>query len=158
MPSRRDVGVLLPLHAIQTKGGNVIANARAIPVIPVSNLEKGIEFYEGVLGLPLQQRIEDLPANREARFKVGQTDLGIYESVAAGQSRATLMTFEVDDIEATVDDMRSRGVTFEEYDMPNLKTENGIATTGEEKGAWFKDPDGNILAVTQVVRKPAAVS
>jgi catechol 2,3-dioxygenase-like lactoylglutathione lyase family enzyme len=136
----------------------VIANARAIAVIPVSNLEQGIEFYEAELGLPLQQRIEDLPENREARFKVGQTEFAIYESVGAGQSRATLMAFEVDDIDATVKDMQSRGVTFEEYDMPNLKTQNGIATTGDEKAAWFKDPDGNILAVSQLVRRPAAVS
>jgi catechol 2,3-dioxygenase-like lactoylglutathione lyase family enzyme len=136
----------------------VIENARAIAVIPVSNLEKGIEFYEGTLGLPLQQRIESLPQNREGRFKVGKTEFGIYESVGAGQSRATLMAFEVDDIEATAKDMRSRGVTFEEYDLPNLKTEDGIAEMGGEKGAWFKDPDGNILAVVQSARKPAAVS
>lgn len=135
----------------------MIANARAIAVIPVSNLEKGIEFYEGTLGLPLQQRVETLPQNPEARFKVGQTEFSIYESVGAGQSRATLMAFEVDDIEAIVEDMRSRGVAFEEYDLPDLKTENGIATTGDEKAAWFKDPDGNILAVSQLVRKPAAV-
>jgi catechol 2,3-dioxygenase-like lactoylglutathione lyase family enzyme len=136
----------------------VITNARAVPIIPVSNLEKGIEFYEGKLGLPVERRVDDLPQNRLARFRVGDTFLDIYESVGAGQSRATLMSFEVEDIEETVADMRSRGVTFEEYDMPGLKTENGIATTGEEKGAWFKDPDGNILAVAQFVRKPAAVA
>jgi catechol 2,3-dioxygenase-like lactoylglutathione lyase family enzyme len=136
----------------------VIANARAIAVIPVSNLEQALEFYEGALGLPVQQRIETLPQNREARFKVGQTEFAVYESVGAGESRATLMAFEVDDVEATVEDMRSRGVTFEEYDLPDLKTENGIATTADEKAAWFKDPDGNIIAVSQPVRKPAAVS
>lgn len=146
------------LNATATKGGSVIANARAIPLIPVSKLEKGIEFYEGTLGLPLQQRVESLPQNREGRFKVGATEFGIYESVGAGQSRATLMAFEVDDIEATAEDMRTRGVTFEEYDLPDLKTEDGIADIGDEKGAWFKDPDGNILAVVEVVRKPAAVS
>jgi catechol 2,3-dioxygenase-like lactoylglutathione lyase family enzyme len=136
----------------------VIANARAIALIPVSNRERAIEFYEGTLGLPVQQRMESLPQNREARFKVGRTEFGVYESVGAGQSRATLMAFEVDDIEATVQDMRSRGVTFEEYDLPDLKTENGIATTTDEKAAWFKDPDGNILAVAEPARKPAGVS
>jgi catechol 2,3-dioxygenase-like lactoylglutathione lyase family enzyme len=136
----------------------VITNARAVPIIPVSNLEKGIEFYGGKLGLPLEERFEELPQNRLARFKVGKTELDIYESVGAGESRATLMAFEVDDIEETVEDLQSRGVVFEEYDMPNLKTENGIATIGDEKGAWFKDPDGNILAVSQPVRKAAAVS
>jgi catechol 2,3-dioxygenase-like lactoylglutathione lyase family enzyme len=136
----------------------VIANARAIAVIPVSNLDQAIEFYEGTLGLPVHQRIETIPQNREARFKLGQTEFGVYESVGAGQSRATLMAFEVDDVAATVEDLRSRGVTFEEYDLPGLKTEDGIATIGDEKAAWFKDSDGNILAVSQLVRKPAAVS
>jgi catechol 2,3-dioxygenase-like lactoylglutathione lyase family enzyme len=136
----------------------VIANARAIAVVPVSNLEQAIEFYEGTLGLPVHQRIETIPQNREARFKVGQTEFGVYESVGAGQSRATLMAFEVDDVDATVEDLRSRGVTFEEYDLPDLKTEDGVATIGDERAAWFRDPDGNIIAVSQLVRKPAAVS
>jgi catechol 2,3-dioxygenase-like lactoylglutathione lyase family enzyme len=136
----------------------VIANARAVAVIPVSNLEAAIQFYEGKLGLPLEARVESLPQNREARFKVGETAFSAYESVGAGQSRATLMAFEVDDVEATVEDMRSRGVAFEEYDLPELKTKDGIAEMGDEKGAWFKDPDGNILAVVQAVRKPAAVT
>jgi predicted enzyme related to lactoylglutathione lyase len=149
---------LLPLTATAMKGGNVIANARAIAVIPVSNLERGIEFYEGRLGLPVEQRIDSIPQNREARFKVGETGFSIYESVGAGQSRATVMAFEVGDIEATVEDMRSRGVAFEEYDLPELKTERGVATTGDEKAAWFKDPDGNILAVVQPTRKPAGVA
>lgn len=127
----------------------MIGNPRAVAIIPVSNLETAVEFYEGTLGLELEERSESLPENREARFKLGSTNLGIYESVGAGQSRATLAGFEVDDIEAAADDLRSRGLTFEEYDMPGLKTENGIADIGHEKAAWFKDPDGNILALTQ---------
>ncbi|MGH2654353.1 MAG: VOC family protein [Actinomycetota bacterium] len=46
-------------------------------------------------------------------------------------------------------ELRAKGVTFEEYDMPGLKTVNGIAELGGEKGAWFKDPEGNILSVSQ---------
>ncbi len=56
----------------------------------------------------------------------------------------------VEDIEATVTELRSRGVTLEEYDMPGLKTENGIAQVGPEKAAFFKDPDGNILSVVEM--------
>ena len=58
-----------------------------------------------------------------------------------------LATFEVEDAEATVGEMRAKGITFEEYDMPGLKTEGGIAEVAGSKGGWFKDPDGNILAV-----------
>jgi hypothetical protein len=53
----------------------------------------------------------------------------------------------VDDVEKAVVDLRSKGVTFEEYDMPGIKTVNGIADMGDFKGAWFKDPEGNILAI-----------
>jgi catechol 2,3-dioxygenase-like lactoylglutathione lyase family enzyme len=132
----------------------MIGNPRVVAIVPVSNLEKGIEFYEGTLGLELEERNESLPQNREARFKVGAARFGIYESTGAGQSRHTLASFEVEDIEATAEDLRARGLTFEEYDMPGLKTENGIADIGHEKAAWFKDPDGNILAVES--RVPAA--
>ena len=134
----------------------MIGNPRVVAIVPVSSLEKGIEFYEGTLGLELEERNESLPQNREARFKLGAARFGIYESVGAGQARHTLASFEVDDLEAAADDLRSRGLTFEEYDMPNLKTENGIADIGHEKAAWFKDPDGNILALAELVRTPAA--
>ena len=136
----------------------MIGSTGAIAIIPVSNLERGIAFYTEKLGLELETQNESLPQNREARFKVGPTRFGIYESVGAGQSRHTLATFEVEDIEATADDLRARGLAFEEYDMPNLKTENGIADIGHEKAAWFKDQDGNILAIAELARTPAAVS
>jgi hypothetical protein len=60
------------------------------------------------------------------------------------------MTFEVADVDAVVDDLVSRGVTFEQYDFPGVKTdERGVAQIQGERGAWFKDPDGNILAIGQ---------
>ena len=69
------------------------------------------------------------------------------------------MGWEVDDIEATVTDLRSRGVVFEEYDFPGLKTVDGIATIGDLKTSWFKDSEGNTLAISnevaEVMRKAA---
>jgi catechol 2,3-dioxygenase-like lactoylglutathione lyase family enzyme len=59
------------------------------------------------------------------------------------------MAFMVDDIDAAVKGLRDAGVTFEEYDLPGLKTVDGIADAEGERGAWFKDPDGNILALGQ---------
>jgi hypothetical protein len=56
----------------------------------------------------------------------------------------------VKDVEAAVADLRAKGVTFEEYDMPGLKTVDGIAGLGEERVAWFKDPEGNILSLAQI--------
>jgi len=67
--------------------------------------------------------------------------------VGAGKSRATVAAFVVGDLDAVVASLRERSVVFEEYDLPGLKTENGIAAVGSVRAAWFKDPDGNILAV-----------
>ena len=131
------------------KGGTMIANAKAEPVIPVSDLDRAAGFYGETLGLSEVARYEEPAANPMIRYAVGDSTVLIYKSVGAGQSRHTLVGFIVDDIEAAVDDLRGRGVTFEEYDMGDIKTENGIAALGDDKAAWFKDPDGNILGVGQ---------
>jgi catechol 2,3-dioxygenase-like lactoylglutathione lyase family enzyme len=135
----------------------MLTNARLAAVIPVSDIEASIRFYEGKLGLKLTERRDDIPENPEAHFELGGADLLLYKSVGAGQSRHTLAGFQVDDIDAAVSGLRDNGVTFEDYDMPGLKTEDGIATMGDSKGAWFKDPDGNILAVEHRVRVREAV-
>jgi catechol 2,3-dioxygenase-like lactoylglutathione lyase family enzyme len=128
----------------------MLKDAEIGAVVPVSNVEQAVEFYGSVLGLELQERRDDLPQNREAEFRAGDGSLLAYESVGAGQSRHTVVGFRVRDIDATVASLRERGVRFEEYDLPDLKTENGIATVGSVRAAWFRDPDGNILAVESV--------
>ena len=135
----------------------MLTNARLAAVIPVSDIEASTRFYEETLGLKHVERRDDLPENPEAHFEVGGADLLLYKSVGAGQSRHTLAGFEVDDIDTAVAALRDNGVTFEEYDMPGLKTEDGIASMGDTRGAWFKDPDGNILAVESRVPATQAV-
>jgi catechol 2,3-dioxygenase-like lactoylglutathione lyase family enzyme len=127
----------------------VLDRAQIAAVIPVSDIDRAAAFYGETLGLNVVIRRDDLPQNREAEFATGEGRLVVYESVAAGQSRGTLAGFRVEDIESAVADLRTRGVAFEEYDMPDLKTENGIASIGDVRAAWFKDPDGNILAIEQ---------
>jgi predicted enzyme related to lactoylglutathione lyase len=128
----------------------MLARARIAAVIPVSDVEAAIRFYGDTLGLLLRERRSDLPENREAEFEAGDGTLLVYESVGAGQSRHTVAGFRVDDIDEAVAELRRRGVVFEEYDLPDLKTEGGIATVGDVRAAWWKDPDGNILAVESV--------
>jgi catechol 2,3-dioxygenase-like lactoylglutathione lyase family enzyme len=128
----------------------MLKDAEIGAVVPVSDVEQAIEFYGNVLGLEMQERRDDLPQNREAEFRAGDGTLLAYESVGAGQSRHTVAGFRVRDIDATVAGLRDRGVQFEEYDLPDLKTENGIATVGDVRAAWFRDPDGNILAVESI--------
>ena len=114
----------------------MLTNARIGANVPVSDLDNAISFYEGKLGLKLFERGAGEPY---ARFEgANETKLGVYESKAAGQSR---------DVRATVPELQANGVVFEEYDMPGMKTEDGVVTMGDTRAAWLKDPDGNILEI-----------
>lgn len=128
----------------------MLRGARIAAVVPVSDVDAAIRFYGDTLGLVLKERRSDLPENREAEFEAGGGTLLVYESVGAGQSRHTVAGFRVDDIDEAVRSLRERGVAFEEYDLPDLKTQNGIAAVGDVRAAWCRDPDGNILAVESV--------
>lgn len=127
----------------------MLVQAEIAAIVPVSDVDKAVEFYGGTLGLELDVRRDDLSKNREAEFRGGNGKLVVYESVAAGQSRGTLAAFRVADLDSVVAGLRDRGVTFEEYDLPDLKTENGIATIGDLRASWARDPDGNIIAFEQ---------
>jgi catechol 2,3-dioxygenase-like lactoylglutathione lyase family enzyme len=127
----------------------MLSNAEIAAIVPVSNVERAVEFYGATLGLELQVRRDDLPENREAEFRAGDGSLVVYESVGAGQSRATVAGFRVADLDSVVSALRERGVQFEEYDTPDLKTENGIARIGDLRASWARDPDGNLIAFEQ---------
>jgi catechol 2,3-dioxygenase-like lactoylglutathione lyase family enzyme len=127
----------------------MLAQAKMEAIVPVTDLDRAVDFYGNTLGLELVERLEDIPENPEARFRLGEGTLAVYKSVGAGESKHTLAAFVVDDIEAAADGLRERGVTLEDYDLPDLKTEHGIATIGKTRAGWFRDPDGNILAIGQ---------
>jgi predicted enzyme related to lactoylglutathione lyase len=127
----------------------VLENAEIAAIVPVSEIDRAVEFYGNVLGLKLVIRRDDMPENREAEFSAGGGTLVAYESVAAGQSRGTIAGFRVDDLQAVVSALQERGVVFEEYDTPDMKTENGIGRIGDLLAAWCKDPDGNIIALEE---------
>jgi catechol 2,3-dioxygenase-like lactoylglutathione lyase family enzyme len=113
--------------------------------IAVSDVDRAKKFYEGTLGLTVAEEAPD-----GVRYEAGGTWFLVYPSGFAGTNQATAMAFEVADIEATVNDLSGRGVTFEQYDLPELKTdERGIVEIEGSRAAWFKDPDGNILAIDQ---------
>ena len=116
--------------------------------IAVSDMAEATEFYEGKLGLSARRDQSD-----ESRIYAcgGETSLHVYASPPhAGTATATLATWYVADLERVVDELSSRGVTFERYDDPALKTdETGIHELGDGRVAWFKDPDGNTFGVEQ---------
>ena len=128
----------------------MLGDAGIVAIVPVSDVDAALRFYAETLGLELLERRDDLPENREAELRAGDGKLLLYESVGAGKSRHTVAGFRVADLDAVVAGLRERGVEFEEYDLPQLKTEGGIATVGDVRAAWCRDPDGNLLAVESV--------
>jgi catechol 2,3-dioxygenase-like lactoylglutathione lyase family enzyme len=116
--------------------------------IPAKDLARARRFYEGKLGFKLKEATSDGVYYEFA----GGTACFLYPTPGAGTSKASQAFWQVDDVEREVAELRARGVQFEEYDMPGLKTRNGIATGGGAKTAWFKDSEGNILAIVQSLR------
>jgi catechol 2,3-dioxygenase-like lactoylglutathione lyase family enzyme len=123
----------------------MLANGKVHPTLSVTDLERAKKFYGETLGL----KSDGVIAEGHAVYEAGEgTFLVIYERSEPSKAENTAASFSVDDVEGTVQWLKDRGVIFEEYDSPELKTINSIATIGDLKGAWFKDPDGNILAVS----------
>ena len=121
-------------------------SASAHATIAVTDIDRAKKFYGEVLGL----RTKEERSGGVVYEAGGGTWILVYPSQFAGTAQSTSMTFEVTDLEPAIDELAGRGVTFEQYDFPGLKTDGrGIAEIEGERGAWFKDPDGNILAVGQ---------
>jgi predicted enzyme related to lactoylglutathione lyase len=112
--------------------------------IPVSNVSRARTFYEGTVGLTPKEEYAG-----GVIYECGGTDVFMYPTPNAGTSRASQAFWQVEDVEAEVAELKARGVTFEEYDMPGITMTNSIATAGGAKTAWFKDTEGNILAISQ---------
>ena len=113
--------------------------------LPVTDVARARQFYEQKLGFKPKREIAG-----GVVYEFGeQTACFLYPTPNAGTSKASQAFWQVDNVEREVAELKSRGVTFEEYDAPGMKTKNGIATGGGAKTAWFKDTEGNILAVVQ---------
>lgn len=113
--------------------------------IPATDLNRARLFYEDRLGLS-PERVLDVGI--VYRFGKG-TGFFLYPSQTAGAGH-TLGSWFVEDLESAVKELRARGIEFEDYDYPDLKTVDGIADLGAELAAWFKDSEGNVLAVSHL--------
>jgi predicted enzyme related to lactoylglutathione lyase len=113
--------------------------------IPVKDVERARRFYEQKLGFKPK---EETAGGVMYEFG-GGTSCFMYPTPNAGTSKASQAFWQVDDVEREVAELKAKGVKFEEYDAPGMKTENGILTAGGAKAAWFKDSEGNIMAVIQ---------
>jgi catechol 2,3-dioxygenase-like lactoylglutathione lyase family enzyme len=133
----------------------MLKEGRVATRLPAQDLKRARAFYADKLGLhPVEEREGGL------RYMCAAGEFALFESAGAASGDHTQMGWEVADIEATVTELRSRGVVFEEYDAPGLRTVDGIAEIEGnysskgigERGAWFRDSEGNLLGIGQPLR------
>jgi catechol 2,3-dioxygenase-like lactoylglutathione lyase family enzyme len=125
----------------------MLKDANVGAVIAVKDLQKAKEFYEGKLGLEVDEKDNGDPGG--VLYKSGSSNLFVYPSEFAGTNKATAAAWNTDNIEAVVDELKSKGVEFEHYpNMPGVSLQGDVHVMGELKAVWFKDPDGSILNIT----------
>ena len=116
----------------------------ATAMIPASDVERALAWYRDKLGI-VAERQNDMGAN----FALAGVNAFVYPTEYAGTAEHTVLSFTSFDLVADMAALRSKGVDFIDYDLPDLKTENGLADWGEVKVAWCKDSEGNILGFVQ---------
>jgi catechol 2,3-dioxygenase-like lactoylglutathione lyase family enzyme len=136
----------------------MLSNGKVASRLPAQDLDRARAFYAEKLGMkPIEEREGGL------RYVGAQGEFALFASAGAASGDHTQMGWEVDDIEATVRELRGRGVVFEDYDLPGLTTVDAIAeiegnypSKGRgERGAWFRDSEGNMLGIGQPIGRPA---
>lgn len=119
-------------------------NSIAVATLPASDLERARKFWHDVFGLePVRT---DMGGDT---YLIGGVGVLVYESQFAGTNKATAFSIMTDDLDRDMTALRVKGVTFHDYDLPDLKTENGVMDIDGERGAWFDDSEGNIIALAQ---------
>lgn len=127
----------------------MISNGIVMATLPVTDVNRACSFYVDKLGLKVVNDDPDMLI-----LEAGDhTFISLYQRPTPTIADQTVAGFIVDDLDQTIRELKAKGVTFEEYDLPNVKTVNGIATMDEGRGAWFKDPEGNILGIVERVRE-----
>ena len=117
----------------------MLANAPVTTMLPVIDLDRARHFYEDKLGL------EPLGGSPDGKFSyaVGGTTLALFPKPGGTRAEHTAVSFQVADIETEIAELEARGVVFEDYDTPQMKTEGHVCVLGSEKAAWFRDTEGN---------------
>ena len=123
----------------------MLSSAKAHTTLPAADLDRARGFYEGKLGFVAA----DVQPGGVFYDAAGGTRFLVFPSSGRASGGHTQIGFQVDDIEAEVADLRSRGVVFETYDMPAFNKETMIATLPAIRSAWFKDTEGNLVGLVQ---------
>ena len=123
----------------------MLASAVYHATLPCSDFDRAKAFYADKLGLTPES---DVPGG--AFYESKGTRFLLFPSGGVASGTHTQLGFNVDDIAATVSELKGRGVKFEEYDFPAFDKATSIATTGDVQSAWFKDSEGNLLGIVQL--------
>ena len=123
----------------------MFTDTQATAMLPAKDAARAKSWYADKLGL---KPAEDMGDNGAA-YDLGGTRVFLYPTQFAGTAQHTVLTFNTDDLAGDMKTLRARGVSFLDYDIPGLKTENGVAEFGDIKNAWCKDSEGNILGFVE---------
>jgi catechol 2,3-dioxygenase-like lactoylglutathione lyase family enzyme len=122
----------------------MLGNKEAVASIAVKDLAVGRKFYETILGL----KVVDAEGTEAITFQSGTSKVLVYRSQFAGTNQATALSFMVGgELEAVVGQLKEKGVKFESYDFPDVTRRGDVYVFGKLETTWFKDPDGNIIAL-----------
>ena len=125
----------------------MLADQHFLATIAVSDVNRARAFYEQTLGFKPTREVAEFGL---VGYESGSGSVLLYASEFAGTNKATVLSFDVptDAYDAEITALRQAGVTFETYDLPGTTWEDGVARMGDQRAAWFRDPDGNILSLT----------
>jgi predicted enzyme related to lactoylglutathione lyase len=112
-------------------------------MLPVIDMQRARNFYEGSLGL----KPSGFKPDGKFCYVVGGSTLALFPKPEGTKAEHTAISFQVQDIDASIAELKKTGVVFEDYDFPDFKTVNHVCVLGSEKAAWFKDPEGNYLCL-----------
>ena len=144
-----------PAMSLPLSGDGVLARSDVQTRLPAQDLERARWFYAERLGLhPVEERDGGL------RYRCGSTVFALFASAGEPSGTHTQMGWKVDDIEATVTELRERGLEFEEYDFPGFESHDGIVDVRGnypsdggigERAVWFRDSEGNLIGIGQAM-------
>ena len=121
----------------------MLSDSSVTTMLPVKDMARARAFYEGSLGL----EPGGFKPDGKFVYRVGGSTLALFPKPEGTNADHTAISFRVDDIAASIESLKRKGVAFEDYDFPGLKTVNHVCVLGAEKAAWFKDPEGNYLCL-----------
>jgi predicted enzyme related to lactoylglutathione lyase len=128
--------------------------SQSYATLPAQDIKRARQFYEQKLGLSAEEQ-----SDGGAMYRTGQTGFLVFQSTGKPSGDHTQLGLDVEDISSAMTELQSKGVKIEEFDFPNFKTVNGIYELPDgSKSAWFKDTEGNLLSVNQMVRVATGAS